>query len=72
MTGWNEDNFLERMACPDAETLGLVMDGAAVPAVRVRPWHERLVRHAKLIWRSLPYVLGRKKACIGFRNVTRA
>ena len=33
MTGWNEDNFLERMACPDAETLGLAMDGAAGPAV---------------------------------------
>jgi len=34
MTGWNEDNFLERMACPDAETLGLVMEGAAGPAAR--------------------------------------
>jgi len=56
----------------DAYYVDLAACCAAVPAVRVRPWHERLVRHAKLIWRSLPYVLGRKKACIGFRNVTRA
>ena len=44
MSGWNEDNFLEQMApllknahrgvCPDAETLGAVIDGAAGPAVR--------------------------------------
>jgi hypothetical protein len=29
----------------------------------------RLARHAKLSWRSLPYLLGKRRACEGFRNV---
>lgn len=29
----------------------------------------RLRRHARLTWRSLPYLLGRKRACEGFRNI---
>ncbi|MEO8488129.1 MAG: DUF2652 domain-containing protein [Betaproteobacteria bacterium] len=29
----------------------------------------RLARHVRLTWRSLPYFLGRKRACEGFRNV---
>ena len=32
-------------------------------------WLRRLVRHARLTWRSMPYFLGRRKACDGFRNV---
>ncbi len=63
---------LEGLGHTDAYYVDLAACSAAVPAVRVRPWRERLVRHAKLIWRSLPYVLGRKKACIGFRNVPQA
>ena len=47
MTGWNEDNFLERLLaqaqqqygadrgpCPDAETLCAVMEGAAPAPLR--------------------------------------
>ena len=33
------------------------------------PLHARLARHVKLIWRSVPYILGLKKACAEFRNV---
>lgn len=29
----------------------------------------RVLRHLKLTWRSLPYFLGRKRACEGFRNL---
>ena len=29
----------------------------------------RLARHVRLTWRSLPYFIGRRRACEGFRNV---
>ena len=29
----------------------------------------RLARHLRLTWRSLPYFVGRRRACEGFRNV---
>ena len=60
---------LEGLGRTDAYYVDLAVCSAAIPAVPVRPWHERLARHARLTWRSLPYVLGRKKACIDFRNV---
>ena len=66
---------LEGLGNTDAYYVDLAACSAAsrvAPAAGVRPWHERLARHAKLTWRSLPYVLGRKKACAGFRNVPEA
>lgn len=66
---------LEGLGNADAYYVDLAACSAAAPVMpeaRLRPWHERLVRHAELTWRSLPYVLGRKKACTGFRNVPRA
>jgi len=38
------------------------------PARKLSPWR-RLVRHVSLGLRTLPYELGFRKACIGFRNV---
>lgn len=44
----------------------------AVPPARKLSWLARLARHLRLTCRSLPYVLGWKKACTGFRNVLHA
>ncbi|HSC99967.1 MAG TPA: DUF2652 domain-containing protein [Casimicrobiaceae bacterium] len=38
------------------------------PARKLSPWR-RLVRHVSLGLRTLPYELGLRKACTGFRNV---
>ena len=42
---------------------------AAPPAPAPLSYRARLARHLKLIWRSLPYIFGMRKACVGFRNV---
>jgi Protein of unknown function (DUF2652) len=41
----------------------------AIPPARKLPPLERLVRQLKLSYRTLPYALGIKKPCGGFRNV---
>ena len=48
----------------DLEVLGAL----GVPEVRLG-MGARLARHLRLIWRSVPYLVGRQKACDGFRNV---
>ena len=50
------------------------IDLAEVETVPARPlgMGARLARHLRLTWRSLPYFLGRKRACEGFRNVPAA
>jgi class 3 adenylate cyclase len=50
---------------------GWYVDLAEVEAVPARPlgFGARLARHLRLTWRSLPYFLGRKRACEGFRNL---
>jgi hypothetical protein len=63
---------LEGLDDCDAYYVDLEACSAASPAVRALPFHMRLARHAKLIWRSFPYILGRKKPCVGFRNVPQA
>jgi len=40
-----------------------------LPAAKPLSMPARLVRHAKLICRSVPYILGLKKPCVEFRNV---
>jgi hypothetical protein len=41
----------------------------ALPPARKQPMLARVSRHMKLIFRTVPYMLGIKKACAGFRNV---
>ncbi len=41
----------------------------ALPSATKLPVHARLARHVKLICRSVPYILGLRKACVQFRNV---
>jgi hypothetical protein len=41
----------------------------ALPAPRPLPTVARLLRHFKLIWRSVPYIVGMKKPCVAFKNV---
>jgi len=43
--------------------------GDTAPAAAKLPVYARLVRHMKLIFRSVPYIVGLKKPCIEFRNV---
>jgi hypothetical protein len=50
--------YVDLAACTDA-----------IPRARKLPMLERLVRHLKLSYRTLPYALGLKKPCQGFRNV---
>lgn len=47
------------------------VDLADVAPVQVAPmgFGARVLRHLQLTWRSLPYFLGRKRACEGFRNL---
>ncbi|HEY8242540.1 MAG TPA: DUF2652 domain-containing protein [Casimicrobiaceae bacterium] len=47
------------------------VDLTEVESVPARPlgYGARLARHLRLTWRSLPYFLGRKHACEGFRNL---
>ena len=42
---------------------------AALPPPKPLPMPARLVRHVKLICRSVPYILGLKKPCVEFKNV---
>jgi len=43
---------------------------AAAPLPELRPsWLRRLSAWARMTWRSIPYFLGTKKACDGFRNL---
>jgi len=63
---------LEGLDDADAYYVDLEACSAATPVVRVRPFHERLLLAMRLTWRSLPYILGRKKACTDFRNVPQA
>ena len=60
---------LEGIGDTDAYYLDLRACSTAVPAVARRPFLERLARHAQLTFRSLPYILGFRKPCAGFRNV---
>jgi Protein of unknown function (DUF2652) len=60
---------LEGIGDTDAYYLDLRACSTAVPAVVRRPFLERLARHAQLTLRSLPYILGFRKPCAGFRNV---
>ena len=50
---------------------GWYVDLSEVEPVPARPlgYGARLARHLRLTWRSLPYFLGRKRACEGFRNL---
>ncbi|HEY3177920.1 MAG TPA: DUF2652 domain-containing protein [Casimicrobiaceae bacterium] len=41
----------------------------ARPAAAKLSAHARLLRHLKLIYRSVPYILGLKRPCVEFRNV---
>jgi hypothetical protein len=46
--------------------LASVEPASAMPR---RGYGARLARHLTLTWRSLPYFVGRRRACEGFRNV---
>lgn len=63
---------LEGLGDTDAYYLDLRACSTAVPAVAQRSLLERLARHVRLTYRSLPYILGFRKACTGFRNVPQA
>jgi len=54
--------YVDLRACSDA------MPAPPPP----RPFLARLGRHLKLTYRSLPYILGVKRACRNFRNVPQA
>ena len=41
----------------------------ALPAPKPLAMPARLLRHVKLIFRSVPYIVGLKKPCVAFRNV---
>jgi len=45
--------------------------GTAAPARRL-PFLKRLKRHLLLTYRSVPFIVGAKKACLGYRNVADA
>lgn len=47
------------------------IEPSADPAAKLG-YGARLARHLRLTWRSLPYFVGRKRACEGFRNVDRS
>lgn len=47
------------------------VEPAADPAAKLGHG-ARLARHPRLTWRSLPYLVGRKRACEGFRDVGRS
>lgn len=51
----------------DLERLG----GDTRAPQRRLPFAARVIRHAKLTWRSLPFFAGRREACAGFRNLDR-
>jgi hypothetical protein len=63
---------LEDLGATDAYYLDLRKCSAGAPAAPRLPLLARLVRHAKLIYRSLPYIIGLRKACTDFRNVPQA
>jgi len=63
---------LEGIGATDAYYVDLNACSAAAPAAAQRTFVARLGRHARLTWRSLPYILGWRKACTGFRNVSQA
>lgn len=63
---------LEGLGDTDAYYLDLRVCSTAVPAATRRSLLERLARHVRLTYRSLPYILGLRKACTGFRNVPQA
>jgi hypothetical protein len=64
---------LEGLDDTDAYYVDLHACGTAAPeAIPQLSYLARLSRHAKLTWRSLPYIVGARKACTGFRNVPQA
>jgi class 3 adenylate cyclase len=61
---------LEGLGDTDAYYVDLQVCAAAAPPAAVPlPWLPRLARHFQLIGRSVPYILGLRKACTDFRNV---
>ena len=61
---------LEGLGATDAYYVDLHACAAeAPPTIAPMSWPARLSRHLRLTWRSLPYIVGLRKACSGFRNV---
>lgn len=60
---------LDDLGSTQAFYLDLRDCGDVLPAAKPLPMPARLVRHVRLIWRSVPYILGVKKPCLEFRNV---
>jgi hypothetical protein len=64
---------IEELGAVDTYYVDLALLHADAPRVPIRqPFLSRLARHVSLTWRSMPYVVGTKKACFGFRNVADA
>jgi hypothetical protein len=60
---------LDDLGATPAYYLDLASFADAPPPPRKLPPLPRLLRHMRLAVRTLPYELGLRKACIGFRNV---
>ncbi|MEO9135224.1 MAG: DUF2652 domain-containing protein [Casimicrobiaceae bacterium] len=63
------DLQLDDLGTTSAFYVDLVACGDALPPPRKLPALARLGRHLAFATRTLPYALGLRKACVGFRNV---
>ena len=64
---------IEELGAVETYYVDLAQLHADAPVVATRqPLLARVARHVSLTWRSLPYIVGARKACQGFRNVADA